>query len=143
MVPNVGASPHKVLYNLGRKSINHKSNTKMRILSNNAKFSASWPLLPAYNSSTTMPTTYSTYCLGAVASLKFLAIENMLPHFSADVCYGQTAGWIRIPLGTEVCFGPGNIMLDGDSTCTRKEHSSPHFSAHCSGPHPRRPAFYP
>ena len=24
------------------------------------------------------------------------------------------AGLIRIPLGTEVCLGPGNITLDGD-----------------------------
>ena len=29
----------------------------------------------------------------------FFAIENMPPHFSA---HGQTAGCIRIPLGTEV-----------------------------------------
>jgi len=27
---------------------------------------------------------------------------------------GQTAGWIRIPLGTEVGLGPGDIVLDGD-----------------------------
>jgi len=72
----------------------------MRILSNSAKFSAGRPLLPAYNFSATMTTTYSTYRLGAVASLKFLAIENMPPHFSAHIYYGQTAGWIRIPLGT-------------------------------------------
>jgi len=44
-------------------------------------FSAGWPLLAAYNFSATMATTYSTYCLGAVASLNFLVIENMLPHF--------------------------------------------------------------
>jgi len=62
-----------------------------------AKFSAGRSLLPACNFSATMPTTYSTYRLGAAASLKFLAIENIPPH----------------------------------------------FSAHCSGPHPRRSAFYP
>jgi len=27
---------------------------------------------------------------------------------------GQTAGWIKMPLGTEVGLGPGHIMLDGD-----------------------------
>jgi len=27
---------------------------------------------------------------------------------------GQTVGWIRIPLGTEVGLGPGAIVLDGD-----------------------------
>ena len=33
--------------------------------------------------------------------------------FSAHVCCGQTAGWIKIPLGTEVGFGPADIVLDG------------------------------
>jgi len=35
-------------------------------------------------------------------------------HFSAHVYYDQTAGWIRIPLGTEVCLGPCDIVLDVD-----------------------------
>jgi len=35
-------------------------------------------------------------------------------HFSAHVCCGQTAGWIKMPLGTEVGLGPGVIVLDGD-----------------------------
>jgi len=48
-----------------------------------------------------------------MAFLKFLAIENMLPHFSAHVYYGQTAGRIRIPLDTEVCLGLDVIVLDG------------------------------
>jgi len=41
---------------------------------------------------------------------------------------GQTVGWIKMPLGTEV--GPGDILLDGDLAAPRKGHSSPHFSAH-------------
>jgi len=61
-----------------------------------------------------MVTTYSTYCLGSVASLNFFAIENMPHHFKAHVCYGQVAGWIRMPLGLEVGLGPGDIVLDGD-----------------------------
>jgi len=48
-----------------------------------------------------LATMATTYHLGAEASLKFLAIENMPPHFSALVYYVQMAGWIRIPLGTE------------------------------------------
>ena len=36
------------------------------------------------------------------------------PQFSANVCYGQMAGWIKMPLGTEVGLGPGHIVLDGD-----------------------------
>jgi len=27
---------------------------------------------------------------------------------------GQTAGWIKMPLGMKVGLGPGDIMLDGD-----------------------------
>ena len=37
-----------------------------------------------------------------------------LLHFSAHVCCSQTAGWIKIPLGTKVCLGRGHIVLDGD-----------------------------
>jgi len=49
-----------------------------------------------------------------------------LPHFSAHVYCGQTAGWIRIPLGTEVSPVPGDIVLDGDPASPHgKRHSSP------------------
>ena len=36
------------------------------------------------------------------------------PTFSAHVYCGQTAGWIKMPLGTEVGLGAGHIVLDGD-----------------------------
>jgi len=35
------------------------------------------------------------------------------PPFSAHVCCGQTAGWIKVPLGTGVYMDPGDIVLDG------------------------------
>ena len=35
------------------------------------------------------------------------------PQFSAHVYCGQTAGWMKTPLGTEVDLGPGHIVLDG------------------------------
>jgi len=31
-----------------------------------------------------------------------------------SVVGGQTAGWIKMPLGREVDLGPGDIVLDGD-----------------------------
>jgi len=37
-----------------------------------------------------------------------------LPQFSAHVCCGQMAGWIKITLGTEVGLNAGHIVLDGD-----------------------------
>jgi len=33
--------------------------------------------------------------------------------FLAHVYCGQTAGWMKTPLGTEVDLGPGHIILDG------------------------------
>ena len=36
------------------------------------------------------------------------------PQFSAHVCSGQTAGWIKMSLGTEVVLGQGNIVFDWD-----------------------------
>ena len=36
------------------------------------------------------------------------------PQFSAHVYCGQTAAWIKMPLGTEVGLGQEHILLDGD-----------------------------
>jgi len=36
------------------------------------------------------------------------------PQFSAHICCGQMAGWIKMPHGMEVGLGPGNFVLDGD-----------------------------
>jgi len=52
------------------------------------------------------------------------------PQFSAHVCFGQTAGWIKIPLGTKVGLGPGNIVLHWDPAPPPKMGQTPRFSAH-------------
>ena len=50
------------------------------------------------------------------------------------VCCRQAAGWITMPLLTEVGLDPGHIVLDGNQAPPRKVHTSPHFSAHvCCG----------
>ena len=36
------------------------------------------------------------------------------PKFWPIFC-GQTSGWIKMPLGTEVGLGPDHIVLDGDT----------------------------
>ena len=42
------------------------------------------------------------------------------PQFSAHVYCGQTVGWIKMPLGTEVGLGLIDIVLDGcGSWCPR------------------------
>jgi len=55
-------------------------------------------------------------------------IRGTAPNFRL-VCCGQTTGWIRMPLGTEVGLGPGDVVLDGDPAPPKKGHS-PHFSIH-------------
>ena len=42
------------------------------------------------------------------------------PQFSAHVRCGQTAGWIKMPLGMGIGLGPGDLVLDGDP---QKGHS--------------------
>jgi len=44
---------------------------------------------------------------------------------------GQTAGWIKMPLGAEVGLGPGHIVLDGDPAAHRKGHISPFYFRPC------------
>jgi len=40
------------------------------------------------------------------------------------------AGWIKVPLGTQIGLGPGNFVLDGDPTPPqKKEAEPPQFSA--------------
>ena len=39
--------------------------------------------------------------------------KRQAPNF-VYVCCGQTADWIKIALLTQVLFGPGDIVLDGN-----------------------------
>jgi len=49
---------------------------------------------------------------------------HSLPQFSAHVYFGQTAGWIKMPLGMEVGLVPGHTVLDGDPPLKRGTASS-------------------
>ena len=51
------------------------------------------------------------------------------PQISAHVCFGQTAGWIKMSLGTKVGLGPGHIVLHGDPAPPSQKGSSSQFSA--------------
>ena len=55
----------------------------------------------------------------------FLMHSLLLGQFSANVCCGQTAGWIKTPLGTEVDLGPGHIVLDGVPAVRRRGIAAP------------------
>ena len=57
--------------------------------------------------------------------------HSSFPTFRPMYC-GQTSGWTKMALGTQIGLGPGHIVLDGDPA-PPKWHS-PHFSAHvCCG----------
>jgi len=47
----------------------------------------------------------------------------------AHVYCGETAGWIKMPLGTEVNLGPVDVMLGGVAA-PPKRGTAPQFSAH-------------
>ena len=51
--------------------------------------------------------------------------------FLAHVCCGQTAGWIKMPLGTMVGLSPGNIVLDGDPAPPPKNGTQPPIFGPC------------
>ena len=54
---------------------------------------------------------------------------SICPSVTLVYC-GQTVGWIRMPLGTEVGLGPGHAVLEA-VTSSQKGHNSPlQFSAH-------------
>ena len=49
------------------------------------------------------------------------------PTFWSMYC-GQTAGWIKMPLGTEIDLGPGDFVLDGDpAPSPQKRDKAPNF----------------
>ena len=49
--------------------------------------------------------------------------------FLAHVYCGQTAGWIKMPLGTEVNLGPGDAVLEGVAAppVPSKRGTAPYF----------------
>jgi len=53
------------------------------------------------------------------------------PQFSAHVCFGQKAGWIKMrALCRKVGLGPGHIVLHEDPVPQKGAQPSPQFSAH-------------
>ena len=51
--------------------------------------------------------------------------------FSAHVYCGQTAAWIKVPLGIAVGLGLRDIVLDGDPALPSLEGHSPPIFGHC------------
>jgi len=57
--------------------------------------------------------------------------------FLAHVYCGETAGWIKMSLGTEVQLGPGDVVLDGVAAPS-KRGTAPQFSVYVYCGHGRR-----
>ena len=49
------------------------------------------------------------------------------PKFSVHVYCGQTAGWMKTSLVTEVDLGPGHIVLDGVPALRKRGTAAPSF----------------
>ena len=49
------------------------------------------------------------------------------PNFLDHVYCGQTAGWMKMPLGTEVDLGSGHIVLDGVPALCKRGTAAPVF----------------
>jgi len=58
-------------------------------------------------------------------------LKGQSPQFLAHVYCGQIAGWMKMPLGTEVDLGPGHIALKGTQLPTMKRHTSPPLFSPC------------
>ena len=77
-----------------------------------------------------LPRWLCVWCAPSSPRKKGHSLHPILAH----VYCGQTAGWMKMPLGTEVDLGPDHIVLDGNPAPHPrwKGHSShpPLFSAH-------------
>ena len=49
------------------------------------------------------------------------------PQFSAHICCGQMAAWIKMPLDMEVGLSPGDFVLDRDPAPSPKRGGAPNF----------------
>jgi len=49
------------------------------------------------------------------------------PKFSVNVHCGKTAGWVKMPVGTEVKLGPGDVVFDGVAAPPLRGAQSPSF----------------
>ena len=53
------------------------------------------------------------------------------PQFSAHICCGQMAIWIKMSLGMELSLGPGDFVLDGDPAPPPQKGHSPQIFGPC------------
>jgi len=54
-------------------------------------------------------------------------LKGVQPQFLVHVYCGQTAGWIKTPLGMEVDLSPGHFVLDGSPAIGKRGTAAPSF----------------
>ena len=52
-------------------------------------------------------------------------LKGHSPQFLANTRCDQTAGWMKMPLGTDVDLGPGHTVLDGDQLPRERGTAAP------------------
>ena len=52
---------------------------------------------------------------------------QLSPQLLAHICCGQTAAWIKMPLGLEVGLSPGDFVLDVEPVPLPKKGGAPNF----------------
>jgi len=71
-------------------------------------------------------TVTSNYATGQLSCLSYLSCL-----FATLVHCGQTVGWIKMPLGTEIGIGPGDIVLDGNPAPPTERGTAPPLFGPC------------
>ena len=67
-------------------------------------------------------------CLSVCLSICHVCLSRLSVCLSVTLVYcGQTVGWIKMPLGTELGVGPVHIVLD-EHGAPPKKAQHPHFS---------------
>ena len=69
----------------------------------------------------------SQYFWATVTSNGSPYVTGPLSCLSVTLVCGQTVGWIKVPLGTEVGLGLGDTVLDGNPIATPKRGTAPNF----------------
>jgi len=56
-----------------------------------------------------------------------LSQRGTAPQFSAHICCGRMAGWMKTSLGIEAGLGKGDVVLDGDPPLPQKGDTAHNF----------------
>jgi len=94
------------------------------------RFPMCTPSLPVINTENLPKTTGNSFIFGRPFVKRFAECYRTVVFMSVNVMLvycGQTVGWIKMPLGTEVGLGAGHIVLHRDPSPLQKRGTTPIF----------------